>query len=305
MSRNIFKAHSLIGIMTELKKWLDYVVLTSDPGGDEHSNGKLEDVRKGSLAVMKITADYINKTPQIIAWLNTGDIDDLYLAAKECAKNGTPDLKLFLKGNSALYQAMDAVYKTCRLPKEQKLVVLGNHDIPLTFFQTVENCTLVGADNIALAQNYQQASKGKLVVKPTLVEIAQIGDVPVIGAMNTMERPKGIPQEWGAYVAHLSLPHSGFYDAYPEIYAEVLKGKYYLMSHKGLIDKRDAFRKQEDTIHKIAAGSLASFEAHLHEMCANKVGDTYRFRSGTNHFLVIGLEKESGKPIDVKAVPFV
>ncbi|MBI4140364.1 hypothetical protein HY485_00860 [Candidatus Woesearchaeota archaeon] len=291
--------------MTELKKELDYLVLTSDPGGDEHTDGKLEEVRKGSIAVMKITADYINATPQVIAWLNTGDIDDIYLAGTAATRDGKFHLGEFFKGNAALYTAMNEVYKQCRLSREQKLVVLGNHDVPGTFLSHVEDCTLVGADIETIAGMAQEQSKGKIHIKPAIQPLALIGEIPVIGAMNTIECPKSIPQE----IAEGIVPQCGFgpkfYAQYADVYAEILKGKYYLMSHKGLIDKRDASRKQEDTIHQIAACSLASFEAHWHEMCANKVGNTYRFRSGTNYFLIIGLEKESGKPADVKTVRFV
>ena len=291
--------------MTELKKELDYIVLTSDPGGDEHTDGKLEEVRKGSIAVMKITADYINATPQVIAWLNTGDIDDLYLAGAAATHDGKFYLGEFFKGNAALYAAMNEVYTQCRLSREQKLVVLGNHDVPATFLSNVEDCTLVGADIETIAGIAQKQSKGKLQIKPAVQPLAIIGEIPVIGAMNTIECPRSIPQE----IAGGIIPPCGFgpefYAQYENVYAEILQGKYYLMSHKGLIDKRDAFRKEEDTIHKIAAGSLASFEAHWHEICANKVGNTYRFRSGTNHLLVIGIDKESGKPVDVIEFPFV
>ncbi|MBI4141720.1 hypothetical protein HY484_02230 [Candidatus Woesearchaeota archaeon] len=291
--------------MSELKKGLEYVVLTSDSGGDEHADGNLEEVRKGSISVLRLTAEYINKTPQIAAWLNTGDIDDLYLAGMAATKDGKFNLKEFLQGNAALYAAMNEVYKQCRLSREQKLVVLGNQDVPGTFLSNVEDCTLVGADIETIAAIIQQQTQGKAHIKPAVQPLAQIGEIPVIGAMNTVECPRSIPQEDAPFI----IPQCGFgpkfYEQYAQVYAEILQGKYYLMSHKGLIDKRDAFRKQEDTIHKIATNSLASFEAHWHEICANKVGETYRFRSGTNHFLIIGLDKESGKPADIKAVPFL
>lgn len=284
-------------MIVELKKDLDYVVLVSDPHGDAHGKGRIEQIRQDSVRLLALTAQYINERPEIIAWLNTGDIDDIYEAINGSVQGGKLNLDQFIQGNAAVYKAMNEVYKNCRLKREQKLVVLGNHDIPMTFLQTVEHCTLVGADIAEIAENYLQGTQGKIKIKPAITLAGEINGIPIIGAMNTTELPPNVPKEIGKELfPHLAAPFKQFYDAYFEIYAEQLKGKYYVMAHKGLIDKQDGFRKKEDAIHKIALGSLASFEAHFHDGCGNIVGKTIRFRSGTNHILVIGLDKESGVP---------
>lgn len=282
------------------KKELEYVVLSSDVGGDEHGVGDVDRVRRSALLTLKATVEYINARPYVSAWLNTGDLDDLYEAAAATTdEQGNFHADDFLEGNNAFYQAVNAVYKQCKLAPEQKLVVLGNHDIPIAFLHLVDACTLVGADSVVLARAY---AKGGKVITP-VKETGTINQLPIIGAMNTFEAPKGIPEDKQfrqQFFPHLTfpIPKAGktFYDQYPDIYQHVLKGKYYLMSHKGLLDPQDAARKTEDIIHKIAANSLASFEGHWHGLTANRVGKTVRFRSGTNHVLLIGLHKETGKP---------
>ena len=83
----------------ELKKGLDYIVLNSDPHGDEHNETDIERIRKNSIKDLSLTAEYVNATPQVIAWLNAGDIDDTYCASKSCTKDGKLDIKKFLQGN--------------------------------------------------------------------------------------------------------------------------------------------------------------------------------------------------------------
>jgi len=285
---------------TELKKGLDYIVLNSDTHGNEHNETDIKRLRQNSIQVLSLTADYINQTPEVIAWLNAGDMDDTYCASRNCTKDGKLDIKKFLQGNAELYKAVNEAYKKCRLKPEQKIAVLGNHDIPMTFLQTVDNCTLIGADIAVIAKGYMQTTKGRFQPKTQIAKAGRINDIPVIGAMNTFEAPASMPEQAMQEIyPHLILPHTEFYMHYPEFYAEELKGKYYFLGHKGLIDKQDKHRKEEDAIHKIAANSIASFEGHFHDACANNAGTTIRFRSGTDYVLIIGIEKETGQPAHI------
>ncbi len=290
----------------DYKKDLDYVVLTSDPGGDEHGANDLKRVRTSAIKTLKATADFINKNSSISTWINTGDFDDLYEAGLACTKDKQFNVAQLIEGNLEFYCAVNAVYEQCRLAPEKKLVVLGNHDIPVNFLQAVQNCTLVGADILTIAQHYTQKTEGKIQIATQITPVAQINEIPIIGAMNTLELPSSIPKQLlEELLPHLTLVQTGFYSQYEKAYAKILAGKYYMMSHKGLINKKDVFRKEEDTIHKIAANSLASFEAHFHELTAKKEGKTVRLVSGTDYILVVGLSKKTGEPQEVKKGPIL